>query len=428
MHSGDRETKIKLTDITGKTLKNQYFLRELIGSGGMADVYLAWDTLRATKMAVKVLRRDLAESRKFYRAFEKEASLLSELQHPNIVRLFEFARDGNITFIVMGWVDGINLKQRIRDLSQPMELDEVGKILMPICSALNFAHQMKVFHCDIKPSNILLHENRRDVFLSDFGVARLASEQGGGGTLPYMAPEQFLRSVVNAQTDIYSFGITIYEMLSGGQVPYKGDSEGRGSTLQDRYAWEHMNKPLPPLQEHNPSLPQGIVSLVEKALDKDSQRRFESALQLWEAFEHARGGKPAVVSDQTIQWQTPSPPRPISRPATPSKPVAVTPPKPRRQHLFGRSGEWTGHYIVIPKRGLTIGRGTNCQLRISERSVSRQHATILVVKSGVYIRDENSALGTYVNGERIPSNVPKLLNNGDVIQTGYYQVFEFRVK
>ena len=394
----------------------------------MADVYLAWDTLRATKMAVKVLRRDLAISKKFYQAFEKEASLLSELQHPNIVRLFEFARDEEIVFIVMVWVDGINLKQRIRDLSQPMELDEVGRILMPICSALNFANQMKVFHCDIKPSNILLHENRRDVFLSDFGVARLASERGGGGTLPYMAPEQFVQAIVNAQTDIYSLGVTIYEMLSGGQVPYKGDSEGKGSTLQDRYAWEHLNKPLPSIQEYNPSLTKGIISVLEKSLDKDPRRRYESALQLWEAFESARCKVQAVGGDQTVSWQTPPTSKPISRSATPSRPLASTPPKSGMFHLFGRSGEWAGQSIVIPRHGLTIGRSKNCQLQIRERSVSRLHATILVVKSGIYIRDENSALGTYVNGQRIAAKVPVLLRNNDVIQTGYYQVFEFRTQ
>lgn len=415
-----------MSDLTDKMLKNQYFLRQLIGSGGMADVYQAWDNLRATKMAIKVLRRDLASSKKFYQAFEKEAKFLSDLQHPNIVRLYEFVREENVVFIVMSWIDGINLKQRIRNLQHPMDLDEVARVLMPVCSALNFAHQMKVYHCDIKPSNILLHENGRDVFLSDFGVARLASERGGGGTLPYMAPEQFLQAVVNAQTDIYSLGITIYEMLSGGQVPYKGDSEGRGSTPQDRFAWEHMSKRLPPLQEHNPSLAQNIIAVVERALDKDPRRRFESAMQLWDAFGHAREGRSFSSGDKTVLWQAPPSLKPKSQPSIASRSTPSPPPQPGTLYIYCRSGELAGQNIIIPKQGLTIGRGQKNQLRMKERSVSRRHATILVVKSGVYIRDENSALGTYVNRERIAPNVPVSLKHGDVIQTGYYQVFEFR--
>lgn len=417
-----------MTDLTGRTLNNKFFLRQLIGSGGMADVYLAWDNQRAAKMAVKVLRRDLASNRKFYRAFEKEKRLLEELQHPNIVRLFESGQDNGIVFIVMGWVDGINLKQRIHDLEHPMDLDEVGKILMPVSSALSYAHQMNVFHCDIKPANILLHENGRDVFLADFGVARWVSERGGGGTLPYMAPEQFLHATVNAQTDIYSLGITLYQMLSGGQSPYKGDS-AEGSTPQDRYAWEHINKPLPPLHEHNPSLPKSIISVVERALDKDPRNRYESAMQLWDEFARARGGRSAGTGEPTVLWQvSPVPSKPISRPSVAPKPPASPSPQPGTLHLYGRSGELAGHQIIIPKQGLTMGRGSNNQLRMQEKSVSRQHARILVMKSGIYIRDENSALGTYVNGQRIPANIPVPLKHGDIFQIGYYQIFEIRTK
>jgi serine/threonine protein kinase len=416
-----------LSELTGKTLKNQYFLRQLIGSGGMADVYEAWDNLRATRMAVKVLRRDLALSSKFFQAFEKEAKFLGDLQHPNIVRLFDFVREDPVVFIVMNWIEGINLKQRLNSLGQPMDPDEAGRILRPVCSALHFAHQMKVYHCDIKPSNILLHENGRDVFLSDFGVARLASERGGGGTLPYMAPEQFVQGVVNAQTDIYSLGITLFEMLSGGQAPFKGDSEGRGSTLQARFAWEHMNKPLPSLREHHPSLPDSMISVVEKALDKDARKRFTSAMELWDDFERARGGKAAAPGDGTVLWQAPPTSlKPKSQPAIAPRPPTTPPPKPGTLHLFGRAGEWAGRHVLIPKQGLTIGRGQNNQLRIQERSVSRQHATILVMRSGIYVRDEGSALGTYVNGQRIAARVPVPLKHGDVIQTGYYQVFELR--
>jgi serine/threonine protein kinase len=242
-----------------------------------------------------------------------------------------------------------------------------------------------------------------------------------------MAPEQFLHATVNAQTDIYSLGITLYQMLSGGESPYKGDS-AEGSTPQDRYAWEHINKPLPPLQDYNPSLPKNIIAAVEKALDKDPRRRFNTAMQLWGAFERARSGKSAGSGEQTVLWQSRAPSKPIRQPSMTSKPPPSPPPKPGTLHLFCRSGEWAGRSIIIPKQGLTIGRGKNNLLRMQERSVSRQHATILAMRSGIYIRDEGSALGTFVNGKRIAANVPMPLKHGDVIQTGYYQVFELRLK
>jgi serine/threonine-protein kinase len=165
-----------MAELVSKTLNNQYYLRRLVGSGGMADVYEAFDKVRATNMAVKVLRRDVASNSRFYQAFEKEATILRELQHPNIVRLYEFGRDGEIVFIVMAWVDGSDLKQKLMHHSDAFSLVEVSAVLKPVASALNFAHQIHVYHCDIKPANILLQNDGKEVLLTDFGVAQLASE------------------------------------------------------------------------------------------------------------------------------------------------------------------------------------------------------------------------------------------------------------
>ena len=155
-----------MTTLKGTTLNKQYFLRELVGSGGMADVYLAWDTLRSAKMAVKVLRRDLSQNPGVIKTFEKEAKYLQDLTHPFIVRFYELGSELGITYIVMAWVDGIDLKKRIESLNRPLSLGEVIPVLQPICSALNFAHQKNRFHCDIKPSNVLLHENGKDALSS----------------------------------------------------------------------------------------------------------------------------------------------------------------------------------------------------------------------------------------------------------------------
>lgn len=431
-----------MSSLKDTVLNNQYFLRDLAANGGMADVYLAWDKLRSAKMAVKVLRRDLAENENFLQAFEKEAQLLEELQHPYIVRLYEFAQDGDIVFIVMAWVDGIDLRKRIVNAGKPLSLSEVSQVLSPICSALNFAHQKGAFHCDIKPSNILLHDNGREVFLADFGVARVANEQAGGGTLPYMAPEQFSHEQVSAQTDIYALGITVYEMLSGGVLPYRGEKSSPGTTQKERFAWEHNFMPLPPLMQFNPGLPQNLLPVIQRALAKRPSERFTTTLEFFNAFEQARN----KVQTNTDEYKTTfnTPPQPASPKATPpnkqTPPVASSLPsqtQPKRPnpfqqnspHLLVRNGEMNGQAIPIPTRnGLTIGRGANCQVRLQERSVSRMHVTIFLTKRGVYIRDEGSSLGTILNNQQIPPNTPTLVRNGDIIQIGRYQIFEIRLK
>jgi serine/threonine protein kinase len=412
-----------MTNLVGKTLKNQYFLRELAGAGGMADVYQAWDTMRSTRMAIKVLRRDLATSPRFFKMFAKEAEVLRKLEHPNIVRLYSFENEDDIIFIVMDWVQGGNLRQAIQERQRPFKLDEVSHILEPVCSALHYAHQSNVYHCDVKPANILLHEDGR-VLLTDFGVARLAYEREGGGTPPYMAPEQFAGGQVDARTDVYALGITLYEILSGGQVPFRGDSKNTpGQTTREKIAWEHQNLSLPPILQFNPSLPEGVFTVVETALNKDPELRYPTPMAMREAFEHARM-RPRQKASSTPTLLHPVQ-LPIKQPV--SKPVltqAITTGK----HLYCRSGELARHNIPITRLGITIGRGVNNQVRLQERSVSRTHVSILWTKRGIYIRDEQSSLGTMINGQRITANIPILLHHGDVIQIGYYQIFEFREK
>jgi serine/threonine protein kinase len=422
-----------MSDLIGTTLLNRYFLRQLVGSGGTADVYLAWDNMRSAKMAIKVLRRDLANNPRWLHMFAHEAELLSKLEHPNIVRLYEFDQDGENAFIVMDWVDGSNLRQAILNRKKPFPVEEVFHILQPVCSALHFAHQNQVYHCDIKPANILLHSDGR-VLLSDFGVARLAYEQIGGGTPPYMAPEQFRCENVSAKTDVYALGITIYEMLSGGLVPFRGDSPNSlGATIRERIAWEHINLPLPPLKSINPEIPDSVDMVIANTLCKEPQRRFATTMALREAFEQALGGgknREAVFQRQV----NPPPAAPVLHPQ-PKPPSTLPQPavQPRSTpfhgaHLWVRSGDFAGQVIPISRQGLTIGRGSGSQLQFREASVSRTHAVIIWTKRGVHIRDENSAIGVLLNGQRIPAGVPVGLHHGDVIQVGYLQVLEFREK
>jgi serine/threonine protein kinase len=266
------------------------------------------------------------------------------------------------------------------------------------------------------------------VLLTDFGVARLAMDQQSGGTPPYMAPEQFLGHEVDAPTDVYGLGITVYEALSGGKVPFRGDSpNSHGTTVRDRIKWEHCNMPLPPLRKFNSTLPTAIIQVVERALSKDPNQRFPSVMALKEDYEQARAYSPQQDDTlyKTIQFQQPLPkPQPVIEPAPPSPPVIREYQAVKGPHLLCQAGEWRGQVIPLEKGDLTIGRSTDSQLRLRERSISRTHATMIRTRRGVYIRDENSMTGTYVNGKRITGPFP--LKHGDAIQIGYYQEFQFR--
>ncbi len=466
-----------MDQIAGRTLLDRYFLRELVGSGGMADVYLAWDKIRSVKMAIKVLRRDVANNSRFFQQFTKEAEILNRLEHPNIVRLYEFDKDDDLAFIVMDWVDGSNLRQVINATKQVLPLSAISRVLDSVCTALHYAHQNKIYHCDIKPANIMLHTDGR-VLLTDFGVAHLADETGGGGTPPYMAPEQFSGGAIDARTDIYALGITLYEILSGGAIPYRGKStSSQGSTTKERIAWEHLYLNPPSLREVNPNISSALEKMVTKALNKEPGTRFQTTLEFRDAFEAARANSPEVsvssaapqtladnlstIANSMVSAAAEAATRIVPKPAledmvrklsatvapqqqggspssyssgrqssSPSTRPVGQPPVPsagsKGPYLLGRTGQWASQQIAIPMGEVIIGRGSQSHIKLSENSVSRRHATIIHTKRGLYIRDDGSSLGTYVNGARITG--PVLLRDRDVIQIGYQQVFEVQTK
>jgi len=448
--------------LSGRTLQNRYFLRKLVGSGGMADVYLAWDQLRNAKMAVKVLRRDLSSNTLFFDRFANEAKILRQLEHPNIVRLFEFEREDEIAFIVMQWVDGSNLRQILNKTRQIISLDDCSRILRSVCSALHYAHENRIFHCDIKPANIMLDikGNTFDTLLTDFGVAQLADNLVGGGTPTYMAPEQFTGDEIDARTDVYALGVSLYEILSGGITPYKGLApRSEGSTTKERIAWEHLNSQPPGLTTFNPNCSPAMERVVLTAMQKNPQSRFPNAMSFLNAFEQARltmtSETPTVNNDirslisqftqQTISATTTIFDKFFCNESEVQNPLSVQHNESRKtndpayrrgsqtttglnvlgrnHYLFSRSGLYAGQRFPIYLGETVIGRGTQVQLKLNESTVSRRHATIIRTLRGVYIRDDASTMGTFVNGKRISSTT--LLRVGDIIQIGSQQIFEY---
>lgn len=443
--------------LSGRTLLNRYFLRELVGSGGMADVYLAWDQLRNAKMAVKVLRRDLGSSPRFFDRFATEAKILRTLEHPNIVRLYEFSREDDIAFIVMQWVEGSNLRQVLTSTRKSLPLEDCSRVFGAVCSALHFAHENQIFHCDIKPANIMLDikGNSFDTLLTDFGVAQLADNVVGGGTPTYMAPEQFTGDSIDARTDVYALGVTLYEILSGGKTPYSGLSPlSEGSTTKERIAWEHINSPPPSLISMNPNCSKTVEKVVLTAMEKSPANRYPSAMSFYNAFEQARSPICTPVNNEDLDIRTLisgfsqqtrstattllgkvfGPPGnleaiPLDKNTFTEQPIFKNPPttgmnvRGRIPYFYCRSGLFAGQRLQIPMGEISIGRGTQSQFRLSEPTVSRRHATLIRTQRGVYIRDDQSSFGTYVNGMRIYN--PIQLKLGDIVQIGSQQVFEF---
>lgn len=451
-----------MESLSGRTLLNRYFLREVVGSGGMADVYLAWDQLRNAKMAVKVLRRDLSSNTLFFDRFANEAKILRKLEHPNIVRLFEFERDNEVAFIVMQWVDGSNLRQILNKSRRILSLEDCSRILGSVCSALHYAHENGIYHCDIKPANIMLDikGNTFDTLLTDFGVAQLADNVGVGGTPTYMAPEQFTGDEIDARTDVYALGVSLYEILSGGNTPYKGLApHSEGSTTKERIAWEHLNSPPPSLTQVNPNCSPTMERVVLTAMQKNPQNRFPSVMSFLIAFQQARStmvSEPTSVNNDIRSLISQFSQQTISATTTildkffrnesveqSSSPVELDVSRRvddpvyrkgsqttsgmnvigRNHYLFSRSGLFAGQRLPIHMGETAIGRGTQTQIKLAEATVSRRHATIIRTSRGVYIRDDGSTMGTFVNGMRLSGTTQ--LKLGDIIQIGAQQIFEY---
>ena len=219
---------------TGSILNKRYKIVELIGRGGMAEVYKVYDEEKFTHFALKVLHEHLSTDRVFLRRFQREAQTLIQLQHPNIVRLYGLEQEGARAFMVMDYIDGRSLRRAIFDKKRGFTPREALRILAPACAALQFAHAKGYIHCDLKPDNILVSASDQ-VFLSDFGIARMmdaaTSTMVGAGTPAYMAPELVRGQDPTAQTDIYALGVILYEMLSGGERPFTGEhARTSGST------------------------------------------------------------------------------------------------------------------------------------------------------------------------------------------------------
>lgn len=270
-----------MPEIEGRTLGN-YHLIEKIGQGGMSSVYRAHDLVKDREVAVKVLAPQLTIDPNFRKRFTREAEVLMDFDHPNIIPIIAFGDVDGIAFLVMPYMKLGGLHRRLK--RGQVNAIEGARIISQVASALQYAHDRGVIHRDIKPSNVLLDEGGK-IWLSDFGFARYddASNSLTGsaiiGTPAYMSPEQITGEKVSAASDQYSLGVLLYR-ISTGALPFDGDTPMS-------IAIKHATESLPPPRTINPSLPVAIEKVLLKVLDKDPKQRFKSVAEFDAAFRKA---------------------------------------------------------------------------------------------------------------------------------------------
>jgi eukaryotic-like serine/threonine-protein kinase len=274
-----------MANLEGHVLLNRYEILESVGRGGMADVYRALDRKRNQEVAIKVLREDLAEDPELRRRFQDEAVVLSKLTHKNIVRLYEFEEEGDLAFLVMDFINGTTLAKHLKN--HRMSLGQALGILEQVCPALNYAHEEKYVHRDIKSSNIMI-QNDGKMLLSDFGIAKVVEEEATGstsliGTAGYMSPEQILGKPLDQTTDIYSLGIVAVEMVTG-RRPFVGDTDQTSGGTFERVRWQQVHQAAPPPSEFNPDLPREVDEAILQALRKKPAERPRSAMEFLSEF------------------------------------------------------------------------------------------------------------------------------------------------
>ena len=263
---------------TGKTLNGRYKIQTLIGTGGMAAVYLATDLILDRLVAIKVLRLDFRQNDDAMRRFRREALSATQLTHPNIVGVYDVGQSQEMNYIVMEYVEGTDLKDYVRQRGALHPIEAV-RIMMQIVSAIAAAHQNRIIHRDIKPQNILI-DREGNVKITDFGIAVALSDTSLTqtntllGSVHYLSPEQARGGMATIQTDIYALGIVLYELLTG-RVPFDGESAVS-------IALKHFQEPLPPVMNPSVMIPQSLENIVLKATAKDPMNRYRSCYEMFQ--------------------------------------------------------------------------------------------------------------------------------------------------
>jgi serine/threonine protein kinase len=297
----------------GKTLGGRYRIDAMLGQGGMSAVYKATDPNLKRVVAIKLIHQHLSGDASFVVRFEEEAAAVARLRHSNIIQVFDFNVDGGVYYMVLEYIPGETLHDRLQRLnatSQFMPHDQAVKFAANVCDAMEYAHQRGMIHRDIKPPNIMLDVQGQAIVM-DFGIVKILGGDGHTatgavvGTARYMAPEIIRGEVADGRSDIYSIGVTLYEML-GGRPPFVADS---AVTLM----MMHLNDPVPDVRKFRPDVPNSLIAVLDRALQKDRELRYRTAAEMAADMRRALAA-PAVPGPAEATVLTPEDQRPeISR-------------------------------------------------------------------------------------------------------------------
>jgi len=296
----------------GRKLNDRYEIESLLGAGGMSSVFRANDPNLRRAVAIKLIHPHLSSDPQFVSRFEEEAVSVAQLRHPNIIQVHDFSHDGDTYYMVLEFVPGETLEERMKRLNasgRRLPTKEAVEIIASICDALEYAHKRGMFHRDIKPANIMLNLQGQSI-LMDFGIAKIVGGKQHTatgavvGTALYMAPEIIKGEMADYRVDIYSLGVTLFEVLTG-KRPFEADSAM--TTLM-----MHINDPIPDAREINPDVPSSVVDIVLKAMAKDKELRFKSAAEFAAALRSAdlsvlpKSASPAAGLAGTMVEQAPA--------------------------------------------------------------------------------------------------------------------------
>lgn len=260
----------------GQKINDRYEIIKSIGEGGMANVYLAYDTILDRRVAIKVLRGDLSNDEKFVRRFQREALSASSLSHPNIVEMYDVGEDNGIYYIVMEYIEGVTLKQLIKKRGA-VTLSEAIDIMLQITDGISQAHDSYIIHRDLKPQNIMIKEDGT-IKITDFGIAmalnstQLTQTNSVMGSVHYLPPEQASGKGSTIRSDIYSMGILFYEILTG-SLPFKGENAVE-------IALKQMRDEIPSVRKKNPAIPQSVENVIIKATAKNPKNRYSDSKEM----------------------------------------------------------------------------------------------------------------------------------------------------
>ncbi|MBO5138545.1 MAG: Stk1 family PASTA domain-containing Ser/Thr kinase [Bacilli bacterium] len=260
----------------GQKINDRYEIIRSIGEGGMANVYLGYDTILDRNVAIKILRGDLSTDEKFVRRFQREALSASSLSHPNIVEMYDVGEDNGVYYIVMEYIEGQTLKQLLKKRGN-LTLSESIDIMLQLTDGMGHAHDSYIIHRDLKPQNIMIQDDGQ-IKITDFGIAmalnstQLTQTNSVMGSVHYLPPEQAAGKGSTIRSDIYSMGIIFYELLTG-TLPFKGDNAVE-------IALKQMRDPLPDLTEDNSSIPMSIENVILKSTAKNPKNRYTDAREM----------------------------------------------------------------------------------------------------------------------------------------------------